>query len=183
MKTEQKSLAAIVQEVLEQTGLLTPHEVAEEVRNRLTVEEQLHYFQQILPAYVSSKMSYDSPTTSKFSFLPSKAESQTHCTSEGGKEPHIKKAGKPWSMSWDKQRLSSGLQSGEWVYWPEFTLDMAAAKIDMLKKRISTSQANVEKYQLIAYTLSQNSVTAVGDLPAKDKAALEAQLGGLPADE
>lgn len=186
MKTEQKSLAAIVNEVLDETGFLKPHEVAEEICNRLTAEEQLYYFRQILPAYVSSKMSYDSPTVGQFSFLPSNLGANTQPTPEGGKvQPHIKKAGKPWASpdGWDKKRLSSGLKPGVWVCWPDFSLEMIVAKVDLLKKRIATSQANVEKYQLMAYTLQQNGVTVIGDLPAKAKAALEAQLGGLPDDE
>lgn len=177
---KKQTLASRINEILTNTKLTDPHQIAKEVITQMTEAEQLEGFAHILPAYVSSTMSYMSPPSPH-----TLAELGGSVSPVPQKSQGIKKPGKHWGKSthtWDSKRLSSGLKPGEWVFWGDFSIEMCAAKIEMLNKRVGTMMSSVQKYALIESTLKANKVPKISALPVSAKAELEAQLGALPED-
>jgi len=157
-------------EILESTDLTNPHDIAEKMLAGMDVYDQQAVLKQILPSWVSTNMSVG-PSAPAPEAAPAKQSA-------------IKQAGKSWhkhSYGWDKKRLSTGVP-GVWVLWPEFSVDMCVAKVEMLGKRIATMKTTAGKYETIRATLEKHGVEKVGELPESAKSALEKELGELPED-
>lgn len=175
------SLNKRLSEILESTNLTNPHEIAKEILKGMDNFDREAALKQILPAWVSTNMSTGPKAPLP---APEAAETPSEAPSVPVKQQAIKQAGKSWhkhTYSWDKKRLSTGIP-GVWVLWPEFSVDMCVAKVEMLGKRIATMKTTAGKYETIRATLEKHGVAKVGDLPESAKSALEKELGDLPED-
>lgn len=164
-KTLPKALRHLILEVQQETKILNVHELAEEILSRLSAEEKVEYFAQILPSFISTALSDNSPLVS-----PKKYESV---------HPGIKKKGQNKFFAWLDRPMNSGLEVGQNVYWPDFSLDMADAKIDLMTKRINTSMNTRAKYELIRTTLKKHEVKLIKELPEGARTALEVEISVL----
>lgn len=177
----QPSLIDYIKDVLDDTDLTNPADVAKEILARTSAEEQLTFFAHILPAYVSSKMS--AVSTSVTLSLPDQDSVGTQENDAGEGAPANKTAlkyhGKPWYKNgWNSLRLNGGTE-GEWILWPDLTLDQTNDLIERLDRKIAATIHNRDWVVAVRDALVTHGVEKVADLPDAARIALE-HKGGAP---